>query len=303
MRAEYFKAFDNSNIRLYLWTRAKTPWAVLQIAHGMAEHALRYSHFAEYLNEQGILVMADDHRAFGQTVPPEENGVYDGDVFGDTLRDLLDIHHYAEELWPGLPKFFLGHSYGSFLGQAFIQQASSSLAGAVIMGSSYMKNPLYTALAKVLIPFQTLLGYERPARLINYLAFASYDKAFGEGKNAWLSRDREQVALYNEDPLCGNICSLGFYQSFFHFARLYTEEGLARIPKELPLLLVSGDCDPVNGGKGEASGVKKLYAFYRELGLVNAELKLYAGARHELLNELNRDEVYKDLLQFFKEHQ
>lgn len=298
MRAEYFTAFDNSKIHLYFWNDVKQPKAVLQIAHGMAEHALRYRDFAEFMNAHNIIVIADDHRAFGQTAPPDENGVYAGDVFGDTLRDLLDINAYAHQRWPELPLFFLGHSYGSFLGQAFIQEAGDKISRAVLMGSNYLKNPFYSFMSKLLQPFRAVLGYERPAKLLHALNFGAYDKQFDEGPCAWLSRDQEQVARYIEDPLCGQICSIGFYQSFLNVARLYRAEKLARIPKKLPLLLISGAEDPVNGGRGKARGLHKLYKMYEDLGLENVELKLYPGARHELLNEINRAEVYADLAEF-----
>lgn len=298
MRWENFKAFDNSTIRLYFRDHVTAPRAVLQIAHGMAEHAARYEAFAEFLNENGIIVVADDHRAFGYTAGPEDNGVYDGDCFGDTLRDLSDIHQLCRTRWPGIPIFFLGHSYGSFLAQAFVQENGKTLAGAVIMGSNYMNNPLFSVLRGLLRPFRCALGYDRPAILLDKLIFGRYDRMFPEGQKAWLSRDAEEVRLYREDPLCGKVCSLGFYESFLGFRRLYRPEKLKQIPPDLPILITSGAADPV-GDMGK--GPRRLAAFYRDLGLRRVSLKLYEGARHEILNEINRDEVYDDLLNFMLE--
>lgn len=299
MRREIFQTFDNSEIVLYVADETEAPFACLQLAHGMAEHARRYEHFASFMNKHGIIVAADDHRAFGHSVPESENGVYDGDVFGDTLHDLVDIHKMCRKRWPGLPMFFLGHSYGSLLGQGFIQEAGNSLSGAVLMGSSYMNSGLYTVMQHLIRPFKSMMGFQRPAKLLDRMIFGSYDRQFKEGPCAWLSRDRAEVEKYLADPLCGKTCSLGFYESFMGFRRLYKEEGLEKIPKSLPLLLISGADDPVGGGRGECRGMKKLYDFYRSIGLEEVRLKLYPGARHELLNETNRQDVYEDLLAFF----
>ncbi len=299
MRQESFKTFDNSRIRLYFWDDVEEPAGIVQIAHGMAEHALRYEDFARFLNRQNLIAAADDHRAFGRSAALEDNGVYDGDIFADTLRDLLDIKSYLQQKWPGLPCFFLGHSYGSFLGQAFIQEAGQTMQAAVLMGSDLKDRAVYGLAAKMLSPFISLLGYERPARLLDRLIFGGYDRLFSEGEGAWLSRDREEVEHYLQDPYCGQVASLGFYRSFLNFPRLYQEEKLRQIPENLPLLLTAGCDDPVNGGKGKAAGMQALYDFYHKLGLKNLSLKLYPGARHEILHEINRQEVYRDLADFF----
>ncbi len=303
MDITYVTAFDNSKLALYTWDDVgdQRPRAVVQLAEGMMEHAGRYDDFARFLNEHGIVVVAQDFRGFGKSAPLEENGVYAGDWYGDSLRDELDLNKRIRKEYKDLPIVFFGHSAGSYIGQYLIQQPEFDVTCVILCGTSYMKSKLYPVVQRLVAAMTAVIGYEKPANWLNKLIFGQYDKAYrDEGKNAWLSRDVAQVEKYNEDPYCGRPCSYGFYRSFLGFNRFYQEEGLARIPRDLPIFLIAGENDQLNGGKGE--GVKRLATMYGELGINDVEVTLYPGARHEIMNEIMNFEVYEDVLNYISGH-
>jgi alpha-beta hydrolase superfamily lysophospholipase len=193
----------------------------------------------------------------------------------------------------------LGHSFGSFLAQEFIKHYGSRISGVILSGSSLMKGADIKA-AYFLSRLTMVFGSRKPGRLLNRLSFGSYNKAIKSPSSefAWLSRDESMVKRYDEDHFCGNVFSNGFYNCFFNgLYRLY--DGMDKIPLALPVYILSGEEDPV--GK-YGSGTKKLYEVYRKLGVTDLRIKLYPGARHEIINEINRAEVYQDILQWLTEH-
>ena len=291
-----FKSFDDAEIYVHEWLDVSRPVGVVQIIHGMAEHAGRYEPYARFLNEHGYLVIADDHRGHGKT-DRATLGYRAGDMFADTVQDerLLTAHY--RERFLGLKYFVFGFSYGSFLTQSYISGCSEPIDGAVIAGSNYKKDAevyLGSAVAALGCAF---CGAEKPAKLIEKLSFGAYAKKFDDGN--WLSTDANNNAEYAADPLCGFTCSFRFYKDFCRgLKRLYTKKYIAGLKKSLPLLLVSGAQDPV-GDMGE--GVKKLCSFYREkAGMHDVTLKLFEGSRHEFLNESEeREEKWNAPLAFF----
>lgn len=300
MKEFKLKSFDATEIACYVWDEVKNPVAVVQIAHGMGEHCPRYDHFATFLNSNGYIVIADDHRGHGKTCGYDKRGIVDGDSFNDTISDMIKLTEYAKDKY-NLPIILLGHSYGSFLSQGYIQRNAQNIKGVVLSGSAYMDLPL-TKMGKIIAAVQTyLFGADKPAKLIGKMSFGAYDKPFKDEKQkfAWLTRDAEVSKKYLADPFCGGRfnMSLGFQLSFFKgLGKLYTKEGLNAIPKDFPVMIVSGDKDPV-GGNGKF--VTMLFEKYTEIGLKNIKFKLYPDARHEILNEINKDEVYADVLGFF----
>ncbi len=286
---------DNFPLHCVCWDEVEKPKGILQISHGMAEHIYRYDSFAKFLNSRGYMVFGNDQRAHGQSVSdPSRIGmaVNDGDLFVDTVKDQIFISNYLKEKYD-LPIFFLGHSYGSFIGQAYIQQCDIAKA-VILMGSAYQKNALVGFATFVASLTQAFKGKDAPAKLIAELSFGQYGKLFEN--NMWLTRDKAEHDKYVADPLCGSIFSASFYKSFMKQSQnAYNKKSLENIRKDLPLLVVSGQDDPV-GGQGKST--TKLYEMYKALGLKNAELKLYEGMRHEVLNELGRDLVYVDILNF-----
>ncbi len=295
MRSILADTFDGKKLFVNLWDDVKVPKGAVLIAHGMAEHSGRYDDFAKYLNMAGYIVVADDERGHGQTA--EKKGVVDGDSFYQTVEDKRMLVEYISSEY-GLKTFLFGHSYGSFISQAFLEAYSRKIVGATLCGTTFIKNPQTTS-GLIVSAFQkSWFGADKPAKLIAKLSFGEYDKKFEERTpDCWLSRDKHEVAKYQEDPFCGQIMSLGFYHSFFKHANALYGEAAKSIRKDIPILIAVGNGDPVSSF---AKGAKKLYNFYEELGL-DVSLKIYDGARHELLNETNKTEVYSDVLEFIEE--
>ncbi len=298
MKTEKFTSFDNTILQCYLWNDVKNPKGVVQISHGMAEHARRYDAFAKFLNANGYVVFADDHRAHGMTSTKQSKkgiyGYHKGDIYNDTVRDEIAITAHLKERF-GVPVVYLGHSYGSMLGQRYIEMKNES-CGAILCGSANMKGALLGVGCAVANVQYKLLGGEKAGKLLNALSFGSYNAKFKSDKTdyAWLSRDKEQVKKYILDEQCGGVMSIAFFKFFFNGLKdSYKKENLAGIDKNKPIAIFSGALDPV-GGAGKL--VDKLYKQYVDLGVKDVSLKLYADARHEILNEVNNAEVYADFL-------
>ena len=298
MKTEKFTSFDNTILQCYLWNDVKNPKGVVQISHGMAEHARRYDAFAKFLNANGYVVFADDHRAHGMTSTKQSKkgiyGYHKGDIYNDTVRDEIAITAHLKERF-GVPVVYLGHSYGSMLGQRYIEMKNES-CGAILCGSANMKGALLGVGCAVANVQYKLLGGEKAGKLLNALSFGSYNAKFKSDKTdyAWLSRDKEQVKKYILDEQCGGVMSIAFFKSFFNGLKdSYKKENLAGIDKNKPIAIFSGALDPV-GGAGKLAD--KLYKQYVDLGVKDVSLKLYADARHEILNEVNNAEVYADFL-------
>ena len=298
MKTEKFTSFDSTILQCYLWNDVKNPKGVVQISHGMAEHARRYDAFAKFLNANGYVVFADDHRAHGMTSTKQSKkgiyGYHKGDIYNDTVRDEIAITAHLKERF-GVPVVYLGHSYGSMLGQRYIEMKNES-CGAILCGSANMKGALLGVGCAVANVQYKLLGGEKAGKLLNALSFGSYNAKFKSDKTdyAWLSRDKEQVKKYILDEQCGGVMSIAFFKFFFNGLKdSYKKENLAGIDKNKPIAIFSGALDPV-GGAGKL--VDKLYKQYVDLGVKDVSLKLYADARHEILNEVNNEEVYADFL-------
>ncbi len=288
------KSFDGTPVWVYEWLDVPSPRGIVQIVHGMAEHAGRYEKFAHMLNENGYLVVADDHRGHGKT-HPEALGYAKKDMFRATVRDEAFIADYYRAKYPGLKYILFGFSYGSFLTQSFLGAFGDKIDAAVIAGSNYKKDfevYLGSFVASLGCAFK---GERKPAKLIEKLSFGAYAKKFDDRE--WLSVDGENNGAYRADPLCGFTCSNRFYKDFFRgLKNLYTKKYKKGLNRELPILLLSGAEDPV-GDMGK--GVKKLAAFYRKAGMKRVELILFENSRHEFLNEAKtREKGYEAVRTF-----
>jgi alpha-beta hydrolase superfamily lysophospholipase len=294
---EIIKAKDGKELYIYCWDRVENPKAMLHIFHGMAEHAGRYKKFSEYLNNHGIIVYASDHRGHGKTAEIiEELGYIGEDGFNAIVEDKHLIFEQMKQEYPELPMFLLGHSFGSFLAQEYILRYGGELNGVILSGSAAQKgSPIYAA--RIISSFERIIcGEKRQSKLLDNLSFGSYNKKIKDDKHkfSWLSTDREEVIKYEEDCFCGSVFTTGFYYYFFRgLAKLYEKKRLSLISLELPIYIVSGEEDPV-GGYGKL--VKQLFNVYKEIGIKDVQMKLYPGFRHEILNEVNKSEVYRDLL-------
>ena len=284
---------------------------ILHIVHGMAEYGNRYGISAKRLCEQGIEVWAADLRGHGKTADPRVNDPGKGGLIGHCrdqdsitwiLSDIKRINNYIREVHPDLPLFILGHSWGSFLVQAYIQEHGQDLAGCILSGS---RGPGSFKI-QLAIPFLQAIAGMRGIRNGSSLSFhlvnGSYQNIFKPKRTKfdWLSRDEKMVDEFVRDPLCGNLSSSGFYRDMLEMLfRIHKPQALARIPKDLPIYVFSGNMDPV--GEMGTSPTRLVEALKLQ-NVEDLEFVLYPGARHETLNETNREEVIGDLIAWIDKH-
>lgn len=296
------KGFDDYQVAMSIWLPDGEPKGIVQIFHGMVEHIDRYDDFARFLNSKGYIVAGDDHRGHGRTAGEEFLGkVPFGHTYFDTIDDEKVITAYLKKTYGNLPIFIFAHSYGSFLGQGYIQQNSQNIDGCILSGSANMSG-IEPKIGRTIANIQhKLYGKDKSAEFIKNMTFGAYEKPFKKEKrqNAWLNRDIDACEKYNSDKFCNYTMSVGFYKNFFDgLCRIYEPERLAAIDKNLPIYIVSGDKDPV-GKMGKL--VSKLYDLYKGIGIKDVKIKLYEDARHEIVNEVNKDEVYADVVTWLDE--
>ncbi|MDR1939593.1 MAG: alpha/beta hydrolase [Clostridiales bacterium] len=297
MKTEKWTSFDGSERELVIWddVASAKQKGVVQIIHGMAEYVERYDDFAKFLNQNGYIAAGLEQRAHKGA---EIRGYEKGDVFEDTVKDNLSLTTYLSSRYD-LPISVLGHSYGSMILQGYLQN-SPSIKCAILSGSAARADLLAKIGCYIARAQKTFLSAKKPAKLIGKLTFGAFDKPFKSEnqKNAWLSRDAAAVKRYTGDELCGYDMSIGFQVSFLSaMQRLIKDENVSKIDKDLPVMIVSGSADPV-GGNGRF--VEALYGLYLKNGLRKIKYKLYRDARHEIINEINKDEVYGDILEFIE---
>lgn len=270
---------------------------IVQIVHGMAEYIERYEEFAEFLTERGFVVVGEDHMGHGRSADREGRFGYfcEQDPATVLVRDVHRLKKATAELYPNVPYVMVGHSMGSFITRNYMFRYGAGIHGAVIMGTG-MQPQAVLILSRALAAVQGMIfGSGKKGKLLDKLAFGSYNRHIENPVTPfdWLSRDRERVKQYLNDPMCGFVFTINGFQTLFELInRLYYQENLERIPKKLPVLMLSGDADPV-GDYGK--GVRKAYISLRAVGLEDIKIKLYEGGRHELLNETNRQDVMQDI--------
>ncbi len=297
MKRKIYKARDGKELSLVFWDKVPAPVAIVQILHGMSEHIERYDDFAKALNKAGFIVFGADHRGHGYTDKDKLGLVEDGNLFEDTVSDAIELTAYAKVKYR-LPVIVFGHSYGSFLLQRYLSYTSSQINGAILCGSAAMEGGIVNLSCFLTKGKNKGRRRDKKGKLFAKLTFGKYDKAYkGEGLNAWLSRDKAEVEKYNADPMCGFTCSMGFYHYFFRGLKAISRSPHRKLRKDLPMFIISGSDDKV-GGDGKL--VLALENRYKKLGLAPS-LRLYKDARHEILNEINKHEVYEDVINFVNE--
>ena len=280
----------DETLNCYRWMPEGEPVASLQIVHGMTEHILRYSDFASYLNSRGIAVYGHDHLGHGGT--SEEKGFIAEENGDDMLvSDMGLVNARMVSDLPGIPHFVMGHSMGSFVTRRFLTVGGRNIDAAVIMGTGQQAGyqvSLALSIAKLLCMVE---GRHHRSELLNNLVFGNYDKHFTEPDlpNKWLCSNPDALRAYDADPDCGFRFTDAAYRDLFTMIRrVGKREGFGNIPKDLPVLFVSGQDDPV-GDFGK--GVERAKAGLEEYGL-SPEMRLFPGMRHEILNEKGNAEVY-----------
>ncbi|MGH4118468.1 lysophospholipase [Clostridium sp.] len=307
MRAENFTFVDESDLTIfvYKWLPDENVKVkgIIQIAHGMAETAVRYQGFANALTNEGFIVYANDHRGHGKTAGAiEKLGDLGEDGFNSMVENMHGLNKIIKEENSNLPVLLFGHSMGSFLTQRYICLYGSELRGAILSGSCG-KQGIIIDIARLIAKGEIRkIGRSGKSNKLDKLSFGSYNNSFKPNRTAfdWLSRDNKEVDKYIADPFCGTVFTAGFFYDFLGGIKSIADNTqINRVPKDLPIYILSGDKDPV-GKNGK--GVLKLYNTYKEHGIVDLTYKLYKDGRHESLNEINKEEVILDIIKWLNLH-
>ncbi len=298
----FLKGVQESYLNVLSFLPETKPKAVLHISHGMGEHAARYADFAQFLTEHGIAVYAHDHRAHGKSLRTnQEVGMFrEDDSFDGIVQDVNGVINHIRENHKETPIMMLGHSMGSIILRRYLQVYHGNVDKAIIMGTLPRYSMLYTKLMRTMACLMTVfksneVRAEGVAKLLND---GLIKKIPHKTKFDWITKDEAIVEKYNEDPLCGYAYNKRFYKDFFKTIEATNTVTAIEATAKVPILMISGKEDPV----GENfQGVEKLFALYQKL-LPEHDLTLIGidDARHEVLNELNREKTYQILLDWLK---
>lgn len=298
----YFDSRDGiSKIHAICWSdETKEPVGILQIIHGMAEYIDRYDDFAKYMVDKGFIVVGDDHLGHGDSV--RENGTYGyfckKDPATVLVRDEHRLKKMMEEKYPGVPYYILGHSMGSFIARNYLCKYGSGIKGMIVMGTGNQSKALLRA-SKIIAGITGFFcGEKHVAKMINAIAFGNYNKAIENPRTNvdWLTKDEKIVDKYVMDEKCGFTFTVNGFKGLFELIyRLQNPKNFENIPKDIPVFFVAGEEDPV-GDYGE--GVVMAKNALVKAGLKNVSMKLYPNDRHEILNETDREIVYKDIYEW-----
>ncbi|WP_085991401.1 alpha/beta hydrolase [Oceanobacillus senegalensis] len=281
---------DQTAIFVKKWYNRKVqPKAIIQLAHGMAEHVGRYEAFAEELLKNKIFVYGNDHRGHGQTGLKQGLLGYFADNHGfyKTMEDLNVINEKIKKEYPNIPIILLGHSMGSFLARLYVTRYSHSIDGLILSGTGY-----YSAIAiKSAKILSSMLPAKKQSKLMNHLTFGNYNKKVQHHETDfdWLSGDEQVVQQYIDDPLSGFVPTARFFVDLMTgIHEIQDPSNVQLIRKNLPVLIISGDEDPVGDFE---KGVWKSAHLFDKAGIENITVSLFPGARHEVLNEVNKREI------------
>lgn len=288
----YFPSYGKGMIHGCRWEPEGKPKAVLQIVHGIAEYAARYDAFASFMAAQGFLVVAEDHMGHGNSVGDGAYGCFEGGWF-KAVADTHRLLSYTRMENPDIPYVLLGHSMGSFMVRTLlIKYPKCPINAAIICGTAWMHRGIINsglAAAKIVCKAE---GDDKPSKMLNNMMFGTYNRRVEHKRTDfdWLTRDAACVDAYIADPLCGFTITGGLARDMLTGMRFNQEpENLAKMRKNLPVLFIAGSDDPV-GNYGD--GVTKACRAFQKAGMEQVDIRLYPLCRHELLNEINREEVY-----------
>lgn len=296
---------DEVIIHLNHWHGNKDCKAVILLLHGMAEHSARYHEFSERLLEEGYVIYAPDHRGHGQTGKTMDSlGFFQKEKgWSRVVTDIYEITKWIKKRHPQQKLFLIGHSMGSLLARTAIAKYGHLYDGVILsgttLGGSKLKLRVGDALTRLYIRSK---GPKKVANLLDNMTFGSFNKRFRPNETSfdWLSRDKERVKAYIDDDCCGFICTASFFKDLLDGTELTKKKAMIEaIPKTLPVYIFCGEHDPVSNGAKE---VKRLYDIYERTGIHDVKIKIYKEGRHEMLNEINRQDVYRHIIEWLNGH-
>lgn len=300
----FLSSNGENNIHGVRWIPEGEIKGIVQILHGMCEYIERYEDFAGYLNSMGILVTGHDHLGHGHSVESEDGLGYFAKKNGAdcTLEDAHTVTKLTKELYPKLPYVLLGHSMGSYIASNYIERFGSDLDAAILVGTG-LEAPIKCLGGKALCNIVSLVkGDRHRSRLLYNIMFGAYNKRIKDNKTRadWICTDDKIVEKYLADPLCNYTFTVNGNITLINFTYYETRaKHLDNIPKQLPIYLTAGNCDPV-GHYGKS--VLKVEKMFKKHGVKDVSVKLYPGMRHEILNEIGKEKVYEDIYEWIGSH-
>jgi len=277
--------------------------AIVQIAHGIADYIRRYDEFMEYLAHHGYIVVGNDHLGHGDNIKePLDVGFFAAKNGWDyAVKDMDRLRDIMREEYPDLPYIFFGHSMGSFLTRTYIIKNPDKYDAVILSGTGHQSKALILsgyALASTMVK---LHGPRADGAILNEIAFGAYNNRINDPLTPfdWVSRDKDMVAKYEADPLCGFVAKTSLYRDMMGGLLYITnQKNISTMNTEPPVYFMSGAADPV-GDYG--AGVEKAYKAFCKAGCKDVFMRLYPEGRHEMLNEINRQEVYADVLNWLEQ--
>lgn len=297
----WFDSCGAGKIHVCRWVPEGEPRAVVQIVHGIAEFVERYDAFARYLNDLGFLVVAEDHMGHGQSINADGiQGYFHGGwnaAVEDTYRLMCDT--MAE--YPGVPYVLFGHSMGSFMARTILcRYPDSGITAAIICGTGWQPTVAMPAVIKLMETVCSKIGETNPSDKLQKLIFGSYNSRIEHPRTEydWLSRDKQIVDAYIAHPLCGFTASCGLLRDMMKgIYFIQQKQNLLKMKKDLPVHFIAGGEDPV-GSFGK--GIHKCVAEFKKAGMTEVSSRIYPLCRHEILNEINKEEIFEDVGQWIE---
>lgn len=292
----YYPSKGAGEIHVCRWMPENPPIGIIQIVHGIAEFASRYDVFAQYMNSLGYAVVAEDHMGHGKSINGSGiQGYFHGGWF-TAVADTFELLSMTRKEFPDVPYILFGHSMGSFMARTILcKYPDSGISAAIICGTGWQPRPMLPVIIKLCNAICMHTGEQNPNHYLQNLIFGGYNKRVEHPRTAydWLSRDNKSVDAYIADPLCGFVPSCGLLRDMLNGIKFVEDpKNLSAMNKQLPVYFIAGGDDPVgNYGKGVIQAAEE----FRKTGMRDISQKIYPLARHEILNEINKEEVFHDI--------